>query len=579
MNCQEVIRILDEEDPQQLDALVRGEVERHLSGCQSCATNWRLFARFAALPDLPLSPALISHGRRAFLQGASPSHRRVSAGYVSAFVVAIAAAAAAAWLGLRGSPITYSEALMPTSADQSSPTPPAAPFGDLSAAGVAENSATMREDERANPIARDHSFTVRVLPLENQATEEFGRSAANHFYGAVLNELQKVPGLSLRTSTAAESQRPVDFELTFAAANRAGPGSVLSVTVKVRIAGFEPRVQPVSGDLYPNCVNGLDSEVGACHDAETLARSMIRLLAQNTFPMDPAVSRLLEMQLKDPSIDTGQRLEALRELKTGARRSSYARGSSDPDKPLSEGVVQGAMALARVGTPDERASVWREMRSSKNSSLVGPLLEAARLDPDSNVRRAALTTLAADFPPDARSAEILESISREDSSPLNRALAARMVVSERVWTDFIASSLVDEARGVDERMEALLHHVQGRLYDPRNTEAEVSRIVGIDGQEALGKILMQAIASDSIGRETVAYVVNFMGGMDHPAVTDALLAAADLRRSAFERFVIFRQLSLRASDQRVRSALQRIAASDPDLEVRGLAAQAIAQTL
>lgn len=581
MNCEDITNLLDNADLQQLDDRTRADVSAHVSSCPDCGRQWTQFGQFVSLPDMTVTPALLARFRDAVAAGERRRERplAVRAAWVgSVFVLVAAAAVSITWVSRSPQPVQPDlpagvEAVM-------LPTPPAA---SVAYAPRDEAPATPVPAPSVAPVTRDAvlagTFTVRLQPLQTSVTEESSRVALADLQSALIAELRAIPGLVLAvTEGHRQSDRPVDYELTLQG-DRAEANGSLRAQIRVRRAGPNAVVQPFAGAFTPDCVNGLDSAVGACMDARSLAASLVGTIRAIAFPTDVAVRQQLEAQLANPDLDSSSRLEALSQLHLARARPLDA-SSTDPSvrNPLSSApVVKGAISLAEVGSAPQRAAVWRTMKGSGNAQLIDPLIAAARLDADRLVRQEAVITMAADFANDDRVRAALETAAREDASTLVRALARRTLVGEADWETYVVASLSNEQLTVEGRMEALFLHLNQPAPGARAgtaAEAHLAQMLGEKGAEALGRALPAALQS-SIGNRIGVVVIGKLGAVNHPAITEALLAAVDMNRDWLERRNIIRELTRRSSEPRVRSALERIAATDPDADARKLAADAL----
>lgn len=191
MNCIDFFHIVDSRDVHQLSAAERNACEAHAATCRHCAPHWIAFARLAGIP-LPPMPREVAMqcAALAVIEGRAAG-RRLAAGRV-VVISAIATLAAAATLVWRMS-------------DETSPEIAAEP-GPVAAEPVVEveadvPTAVTPEPEPSPPAApADASprFTVLVMQPRHEAPDVRKRGAVEALHASMLDELRKVPGLTLQ---------------------------------------------------------------------------------------------------------------------------------------------------------------------------------------------------------------------------------------------------------------------------------------------------------------------------------------------------------------------------------------------
>jgi len=421
-------------------------------------------------------------------------------------------------------------------------------------------------------------FTVRMQPLRNEASELDARAAIDLYYTSLVAGLRAVPGLTLVELEAADTgaSAPGEFRL-IAFGSAPQPQKVMlgisegAVEMPGGGVGTRFAMQRIV-DVVPTCSNApLNSaERASCNDPVSVAAAMVDTLRTRIFPPDPSLRQYLQARLTDARLDPNLRLKALTDL-----LPQKGMGNA-PSPKLDDAAVCAAAELA-AKSPDAlvRARVWQALRGAAHADLLQPLVSAARDDADSDVRLQAVVTLAADFAADESARAALQSIARDDSRALVRALAQRGLNGDAAWKDYVVSSLKDTNRPITERMEAFMYH----MYQPSPgggvlISLDSRRILDDEVIKALGKALPQAASLPDVRRMS-PQLVGDIAQVKTPAA-DAVLAellepgnGPELRRA------IVTQLTRRSSESRVRAMLEKIRSGDADPQLRQMAEQAL----
>lgn len=492
----------------------------------------------------------------------------------------------------------------PVSAATTVPDPVAEPIqvADVAELPAAAGSGPQSVEEEAGPAeAAVKPFAVRVLPLQNDAKDAAGRDAIASLYAALLDRLRAVPGLTLLEPDQAGStpEAQPDYRITIRG-DGLGAGDQFRGTMQAETMKPDGTVRgnfvgTYTGDAAPHCrstlpLSALSASTPSCADPPGVAAGLVGRLRTMVFPPDPSVRRQLQVQLLNRSLDARQRLQALADLAVlGSARFSVGAGSTAGLEALRDpAVVRGAIDLAATAVdPLQRAQIWATLRGVGNAELLRPLLAALRHDADGDVRLAALGTLAADFRGDERVQQALEAAARLDARPLVRALSQRALGgagAETGWLDYITASLKDLHRSAVERIEALFYQLDLpttarvgmglRAAVPQGT----LRLLDDEAIRALAEVLPVAAADSTTVQNSAARVAMDLGRIDHPAVTDMLLASLDDGSHWLDRGLALQALAgspARRDDPRVRAALEKISADDPSPQLRQAAAASL----
>lgn len=268
-------------------------------------------------------------------------------------------------------------------------------------------------------------------------------------------------------------------------------------------------------------------------------------------------------------------------------------GDSGPNQAMRDpAVLRAAVDLGTTAAdPLQRARVWSLLRGVSNAELARPLLTALRQDNDGDVRLAALGALVAGFREDERFQPALETAAQRDARPLVRALARRVLdgaAGEAAWRDYMTDSLKDAKRPAVERIEALFYEVgmpTTTAYVTGSDNMNNSRrntLRQLDGAalQALTEALTAAAESSPVVQRSASMLWTDLGQIDHPVITNTLLASLNDGGHGIDRVAaasVLGQLPSRRDDPRVRAALEKLSAGDPDPRMREVAAKALQQ--
>jgi hypothetical protein len=570
MNCNDIALLLDDGDTGRLEAGVRRDLEAHLALCADCARDWRLHERLVARRVAPM-PAGLVEACRALVTAAVQRGRGTRARNRLLVIGTVAMAAAAAVLvaylkGDAATPVvaradaTLVPAVVAMPMDEAAGQTPAVATG-IPAAIRAE----------APPAAAAVPFTVRVLPLRNEATDAARAAAVESFHQAVLQQLRAIPGLTLLPETAAQGDEdpPAEYVLTVsggdASARNEYSVAVMLDAQPVPGGGYSARMASAySGEMNRACADPRPAALSDCRDPASLADRAVSLLRTRVFPPDPLLRQQIEARLHDPSQSPDARFQALTEL-AGLRQPALHQSAGPAAGVLGDSsVIQSAISLAAVSPdPRQRAEIWRAMRGVGNAALLQPLVEASRLDPDPMVRAHAAATLAADFA----------------DSPTTRAAALRSsplpgktpVAWSGPW-QIVALPAMPRGGGTS-RLHSWIR--PGRLP---NVSRRCSFIRALPVRRAAtrgsrGRSSRKCWTENKSNLNSLLGDVAYHSG--HPAVTELVLENVAQGARRMDWLMAAEGLLRRPDgDARVKEALERIAGESPDEQLR-TAAEAV----
>lgn len=408
-------------------------------------------------------------------------------------------------------------------------------------------------------------FTVRVLPLKNEARNVNARSSIDLFYNAFLAELRAVPGLVLitpeSTGVAEGSAESYRLELRFNDAVSPGKWNLM-IRAEALIPGPDSRAYLT----VPISVMGAEDSPG-------MARVQVDLLRSLVLPLDQTRRRELLSRLQDRKLDPALRQRALAELHI--ERVVMPEGGR-PGKlqkaPLDEAMIRGALDLVTMSPAGVRETTWRELRGAANPVLVAPLAHAALHDDSQAVRLLAIDMLAQEYAADATTITALKSAATDDPNELVRTVAQKAIAGgaagDALWRDYVLTTLGDASLTAAQRLEPLSYMDQSRqsmagLFD----DAAMKSLAPLFPSMFSGGFQMESLARK---------MMDTLRAVSHPAVVDLYVEALRASVNPITRSAAVNALTEKHSnDERARKALEAVAAGDPDPSLRQKAADAL----
>jgi len=482
-----------------------------------------------------------SHRRRAAFAAAGSGRKR------SRFVLAgsiLLVTLGALWLALHLSGRSLlPEAVSPVAMEPAQPDAEASP-APLEAVPPSEEHPTRAPAALMQPRDAYPRYTVIAAPLRQLSDDPAAWPQVEAFHAALLDELRKVPEVTLLvpgvTAPPTDADRPADFLLIVTSlptamlptgaegfrvtdgartgTDLAGVGESTTGTVVLpaaRIDGVgrwpvEIRIQAISqpqARTYTSVV-----QVGA--DSAPLAAQQMQTLRARFFPDVLARQRLATL-IRDTSQPVAERNRALSELLGTLQR---AHGAGFDSSAASTIVDYAAMLPA-----EQRAEVWRRLRGLPQADLVAGLVESLRRDPDQQVRFEALATLAADYPDNEAARSAIASVAAEDSDEIIRMAGRRVTLGDTAWRPWLVTRLGNTGLPPEERLGPLL-----LVSRSATTAAEVSDLQTLVHDPQIVRALLQMLGDgwfDPMQGESTADALGLLAHADRPAAYDLLVQA------------------------------------------------------
>lgn len=591
MNCQELGRILDEQELRWLPAAERVAAEAHLAGCPDCARDHQLDLRLASLPIPPLAPQSLAGWRALANSSVIGRSGRMRNRFIVVGVVAALAAATQmpGWWNNRA-PEQPVAVLQPVPAATSAPV---APLPEPLAVA----------SQPAEPAIR--KYTVQVRLLTRSIDDAQLHAAIDQSYAHFTNVLRAGPQL-----TIAPAGQPADFRVTYNASGPTRPGRTrpdrtwlafiaveaaerdlspeqvaagrrmaaatassdfwgtsLSETLGVdgfaMVHWFESSGQFVPGCL-PDLSTGQPEAVCSFVAAAQQQAESVRLFA---LPADAALEHQLQQRVGDGTLSWQQRHASMQLLAQIPRKKPRGAG-------LDQDFLEGALDLI-AATPDarDRATLWH-MLDRIGLDRKGPvhlLINAVPREPDERARLDAVNMLARHFPDDPQVRDAMREMAIADTSDLVRN-AARQAAGggDAEVREYIIAIVKNASLSPAQRLRPIaVINSPEQLKDTLGDEGVVRALLDI----------LPALVRDT---SQTTSVMKAIGGLEYamtPTVVDVLLAVLRAAEDAstdsaygtlgmLYKSAVINELSRRRDDPRAVAALLKIASSDANPAMR-----------
>lgn len=332
-------------------------------------------------------------------------------------------------------------------------------------------------------------YTV-VATLRHESRDPEARAAVERFNAALLDELRKVPQVTVRLADAAEpaARNAGEYQLVVTSlatsttptgftAHRAGSGQAVfngnalgnpwPVELKVekdgqpapRTMGFRTTTLLLARNDASRPASCATSRAPPranthCLTLAQLASYQSQMLRTSVFPMDPAMRDQLLARMADGNRTDRDRTDALFAL----RRST----AQAPGAALDAGVVAAIAQLARE-LPGTRAQISMIVRGAPTPELVPLLVECTERRFDDYTRQEALVTLLAEYAADARVRGALARVAMHDASEMLRAMARYPASGIGPWREHALATLRKKSLPDAEKVRPLAFTVDSAM--------------------------------------------------------------------------------------------------------------------
>jgi hypothetical protein len=321
----------------------------------------------------------------------------------------------------------------------------------------------------APPVAPEQQAAPRytvVALLRHEAAQPEGRAVAQIFFDLLMEELRKVPGLTLRVWEG-EPPPPVPDSVTGIMIDRSpaplrdGEYGLTLVSMGTNPAGparsgNEPDANEFAWALELRTgrqpLEPFDARrgTGGMRASLLLARrrdmaQQVRQTAENlrlqVFPLDSAMRGQLIARMGDSAVAEPERAAALGSLLSAASRTG-------PGSTMDATTVAATVRLL-ADQPAARGLVARALRGHPDPALAPLLLESLDSRVDEAIRQETLITLVADYSGDPAVRSALQAAAGSDPSEQLRALAAYPASGVDAWRNYVRKTLREGATPAD----------------------------------------------------------------------------------------------------------------------------------
>jgi len=421
-----------------------------------------------------------------------------------------------------------------------------------SAAPIVAAAAT--EPRAAAPATRVNvasGFTVAVLPVRHESQNVSGRRLVEAFHSALLEELRKVPGLTLAMQDTADPAiaRYADYLLTVASVaetvlpsgetmSRSADGQSVAGAARGSPVALQAEliVQPTAGQPRPRAYNAMfplgdmdsadlrrfcEQMPGPFHDlncitAKERAAQQVEVLRSRVFPVDAAWQRGQVARLRDAS--RNDRDDALYALLTMRERGL----------PLDAAAIDPVVAYIATMPAELRTEALRRLSVATDVGFVPPLLDVLRGHPDMKVRLDVLVALATNAGSDPRVRTTLSAMMQDDSPLILRMAAGRTLTGEAEWNRYVVATLQDPDLPLATRLEPL------QISTQWTAPAEAAGMAPLVNDRQVVAVLV-GMAREGLRAPaqvaTTRQVLDLLKAVEDPAVYELFLQLARDRNS------------------------------------------------
>jgi antitoxin (DNA-binding transcriptional repressor) of toxin-antitoxin stability system len=491
MNCQDIARILDEQEVDGLLTDERSAAQVHLASCAECARDWQIHAQLsgARIPEVPAE--LRALYQREVGIGA-PGTRRSGRLVVIGALVAVAAAAAMLGVQLRVSrtevaPVAVlpqRESVVATVAGEAFPAVPDGRAGEIE-----------QSTEQAAPSAAASADRLRIvmMPTRYDSGDKTARSAIDAFQSSLLMALRNTPDVMVEVAGRAAAADDLPANRITVVSPRV---TVLSSGDRVYHSGGGEYTWTESGTFHnpqqrwmvevmlepaitkiPSSNSGVHHRIdgsGTPSGSSCGAHGIPILNIGNAFPggrsaqemrhvcssVEKLAARLiaaLRPQVEPPASDTALFITRLADASSPVRDREAA--FSELLRRARSGAIvldsaAGEAIAAYIGSlpPDQRRQRLLSFRGVRQSGLVQVLLAFLQQDDNDKVRLEALSVLVKDYVSQSNVRTALEAATRQDASQLVRMVAQRTLHGDAQWEPYVVATLLDRSQPIRDRL-------------------------------------------------------------------------------------------------------------------------------
>ncbi len=514
MNCQDIARILDEQDVDHLPAEELAAIQVHVAGCSNCARDWQIHAQLScvAIPAVPSELRALYSPQRAGVTELQA--RRRSRFILIGTIAAVASAASMLAVQLTRSPAPVVTASHPDQVETAPmPTPAPAPPSEIAAVSREDvgQPATKAKMNPAPAAADQARLRIRLLPPRHDSTEAQAKPAIEAFHAALMQALRNSPAVIVEVSGSANAanDQPVNrvtvvsprvttlssgehvyqsgdgtsnwtefgsnngpqrwaVEVMLEPAIQKDPNVTSSLRLNVDSNGVPTGLSCSSRGIDINrsidksrgtapsvgIPAGFNALMASCSSTERIVSLFIDALHLQTEPPSSETAQFIA-RLSDAAVPGMDRQRAFSELLNRSRQGGVVLNSTE---------VDAIAAYVNSLPPEQRAMSWLQLRGLRQPDLVVPLLAALQQDGDELVRLEALSTLLVNYTSDTRVRDVFEIVARQDASELVRMAVQRTISGDAPWQAYVSKTLADTGLNATQRMAPAMYDARSASY-------------------------------------------------------------------------------------------------------------------
>jgi len=552
MNCQDIGRILNDDDIAALRPAVVNSAREHLATCDECAWDWKVHERMLAMPLPAIGAKLLAWQPAARAGHAKTAVRRPRGGSLIIGALIAIGAAAAMVVGV-GRLQDRQPAELPADQQTSSGTSlRAEPTGESSEIALSLPDARDASVTDAPQPLYAYSFTVVLAPPSYERQDELTERAVGNIHSALLVRLRSLPHLRLiepesfdpYLESSGFPRRPLPRGVDFLVQVQRPPG-MEEIENLAGIRTIDVRVLSAASNRIASGRTFMDTSSRASADAaRAAADSLFEQSINRTFPPRD-LSRLGEIRnyALDSTRSEDTRFELIDELTQFSLRFAIFEESVQQQVERSIAITTADIAT-NAPEPAIRARSWQAAAGLADSYLVAPLTEALLRDSSDIVRLEAARRLALDFAADPAARAALDFSALNDSDRAVRHYARWANTDESGRPVLLTQMLSDPTVPVPERFGVVRSDIpRYQAYITRESArllldiaaashadmawSDITSDLGIAPPNQVADLLLERLRDDPDAAIRRVAAGALLGHQDEPGVVAALRYARD----------------------------------------------------
>jgi len=195
----------------------------------------------------------------------------------------------------------------------------------------------------------------------------------------------------------------------------------------------------------------------------------------------------------------------------------------DGGKRLEPPMLQALFRFVANQPAVTRAKVWKTLNRADNPSLVVPMLDSLRQDPDHQVRLAALANLEENHAENPAVRAAFEALEQRESEPFMRAALRWTLYGENQWRADVMSAVQDAGLSYEARLAPLIARTTA---DASSFQMSQKRRSLVEQERVLQPLLsLVGESPHDPDREWVtSQALRLLSSVEHPAIEELFLS-------------------------------------------------------